>query len=326
MSRDDSVHKAVKKLTDILSSTKEESLEQAGKGIVFDNEEYEVAANRQDNYLEDLFKARTSNMRLFNFAWLFLKFKEDAKFEEFNFGTKESTLDDIESFMLDVLTSHKIASALAEEILREFNRRAVQPEKLTWAIGPRTSRWIKNKITPFDRYQIKRLPNISGPQLTQAIFDFMDADLSAKIAHLEELKTQWDQNLKTDHHLKWLDDKEHGKERRELAWAVICEKFPDRFNVVRPPSKYQDFLEIFDQLAEEGISKRDFIKSLKGKVSKLKTANEKKKAKNLDILIDNHRCLKALAEAWGMSESKVMDTLIFEAHQKEFEKKQPSKD
>ncbi|MFV3385591.1 hypothetical protein ACNFCJ_09100 [Pseudomonas sp. NY15364] len=320
MSRDDSVHKAVKKLTAILSSTKEESLEQAGKGIVFDNEEYEAAANRQDNYLEDLFKARTSNMRLFNFAWLFLKFKEDAKFEEFNFGTKESTLDDIESFMLDVLTSHTIASALAEEILREFNRRAVQPEKLTWAIGPRTSRWIKNKITPFDRYQIKRLPNISGPQLTQAIFDFMDADLSAKIAHLEELKTQWDQNLKTDHHLKWLDDKVHGKERRELAWAALCEKYPDRFNVVRAPSKHQDFLEIFDQLAEEGVSKRDFIKSLKGKESKLKTANKGRKAKNLDILLENHPRLKKLAEHWAVPECIALDRLISEAHEKEFGK------
>ena len=320
MSRDDSVHKAVKKLTDILSSTKEESLEQAGKGIVFDNEEYEVAANRQDNYLEDLFKARTSNMRLFNFAWLFLKLKEDAKFEEFNFGKKESTLDDIESFMLDVLTSHKIASALAEEILRELNRRADQPQKLTWAIGPRTSRWIKNKITPFDRYQIKRLPNISGPQLTQAIFDFMDADLSAKIAHLEELKTQWDQNLKTDHHLKWLDDKVHGKERRELAWAALCEKYPDRFNVVRAPSKHQDFLEIFDQLAEEGVSKRDFIKSLKGKESKLKTANKGRKAKNLDILLENHPRLKKLAEHWAVPECIALDRLISEAHEKEFGK------
>lgn len=326
MYHDNSENKAAKKLAIILPRNKQKSLKQAGKGIVFDNEEYEVAANRQDDYLEYLFKARSSNMRLYNFAWLYLQFKEDARFEEFNFGMKESTLDDIESFMLDVLSNDKEASALAEEILHEFNRRAVQPEKLNWTFEPRASKWIKNKISPFDRYRVKRLPNISAPQLTQAIFDFMEADLSSKIAHLNELKTQWDQNLKTDHHLKWLDDKEHGKERRELAWAVICEKFPDRFNVVRPPSKYQDFLEIFDQLAEEGISKRDFIKSLKGKVSKLKTANAKKKAKNLDILIDNHRCLKALAEAWGMSESKVMDTLISEAHQKEFEKKQLSKD
>lgn len=320
MNHDNSENKAAKKLADILSRNKEDSLKQAGKGIVFDNEEYELAANRQDNYLEDLFKARTSNMRLFNFAWLFLQFKEDAKFEEFNFEKKESTLDDIESFMLDVLTSHKIASALAEEILREFNRRAVHPEKLTWAIGPRTSRWIKNKITPFDRYQIKRLPNISGPQLTQAIFDFMDADLSAKIAHLEELKTQWDQNLKTDHHLKWLDDKVHGKERRELAWAALCDKYPDRFNVVRAPSKHQDFLEIFDQLAEEGVSKRDFIKSLKGKESKLKTANKGRKAKNLDILLENHPRLKKLAEHWAVPECIALDRLISEAHEKEFGK------
>lgn len=326
MSRDDSKNKAVKKLADILSRNKEESLKQAGKGIVFDNEDCEVGANREDKYLKYLFKARTSNMRLYNFAWLYLQFKEDAKFEEFNFGIKENTLDDIESFMLDVLTNDKDASTLAGEILREFNRRAVQPEKLTWAFGPRTSRWVKNKISPFDRYRVKRLPNISGPQLTQAIFDFMEADLSSKTAHLDELKTQWEQNLKTDHHLKWLDDKEHDKERRELAWAVICEKFPDRFNVVRPPSKYQDFLEIFDQLAEEGISKRDFIKSLKVKVSKLKTANEKKKAKNLDILLENHPRLKKLAEAWEMPECKVMDTLISDAHEKEFGKDPVSKD
>lgn len=235
MSRDNSKNKYAKRIADINSRLKEESIKQSGMGIIIDNEEYEVVTCRQDNYLEELFNARTSDMRLYNFAWLYLQFKEDAKFEEFNFGIKESTLDDIKSFMLDVLTNDKDASALAERILRAFNRRSVQPEKLNWAFEPRTSKWIKNKITPFDRYLVKRLPNISSQQLIQAIFDFMETDLSSKIAHLDELKTQWDQNLKTDNHLKWLNDKEHGKERRELAWTVICEKFPDCFKVVRPP-------------------------------------------------------------------------------------------
>ena len=52
MNHDNSENKAAKKLADILSRNKEDSLKQAGKGIVFDNEEYELAANRQDNYLD----------------------------------------------------------------------------------------------------------------------------------------------------------------------------------------------------------------------------------------------------------------------------------
>lgn len=84
MSRDNSTNKLAKRIADINSRLKEESIKQSGKGIIIDNEEYEISAYRQDNYLEELFNARTSDMRLYNFVWLYLQFKEDAKFEEFN--------------------------------------------------------------------------------------------------------------------------------------------------------------------------------------------------------------------------------------------------
>ena len=55
-------------------------------------------------------------------------------------------------------------------------------------------------------------------------------------------------------------------------------------------------------------------------MSKLKNANKSKKAKNLDILLENHPRLKKLAERWGVPECVAMDRLISEAHEKEFGK------
>ena len=272
------------------------------------------------SYIEELFNLPENNMRFYNFAWLHLKFTEEANFNKENFGHPEHTTKDIGKFMRKL--SEREESRIANETLKLFHKRAVHPEYLTWMKQPRAMKWIKGKLPQFDQQEIQRLPNAVGFIAIQSIFDYMEAGITAKIAHLNELKAQWDQNLKADRHLKWLDDKEHGKECRELAWTVLCEKFPNRFNVVRSPSKYQDFLEIFDQFTEavEGVSKENLAKSLKAKVSKLKNANKGRKAKNLDILLENHPRLKKLAEHWAVPECIALDRLISEAHEKEFGK------
>lgn len=276
------------------------------------------------SYVEELFNFPENNMRFYNFAWLHLKFTEEANFNKENFGHTEQATKDIEKFMRKL--SEREEDRITHEIIKLFHKRAVHPEHLAWMKQSRAMKWVKGKLPQFDQQKIQRLPNAFGFTAIQSIFDYMDAGITAKIAHLNGLKTQWDHNLKTDHYLKWLDDKVHGKERRELAWAVICDKYPDRFNVVHTPSKYQDFLEIFDQLAEEGISKQDFIKSLKGKESKLKTANKGRKAKNLDILLENHTRLKKLANHWGVTERETMDRLIADGFEKELGKGAPSED
>jgi len=278
------------------------------------------------SYVEELFNLPENNMRFYNFAWLHLKFTEEASFNKESFGVPEQVTKDIGKFMRKL--SEREESRIAHEILKLFHKRAVHPEHLAWMNQSRAMKWVKGKLPQFDQQEIQRLPNAVGFIAIQSIFDYMDAGITAKIAHLNELKAQWDQNLKADRHLKWLNDKEHDKERRELAWTVLCEKFPDRFNVVRTPSKYQDFLEILDQLAEaeEGVSKENFAKSLKRKVSKLKTANKGRKAKNLDILLENHTRLKKLANHWGVPECVAMDRLISEAFEGELGKEQPSED
>lgn len=278
------------------------------------------SSKKKTTFLEELFDHPESNIRFYNFVWLHLKFTEEAKFNKENLGHPEHTTQDISKFMRKL--DERKERNISREIIKLFHKRTVHPEHLAWMKQSRAMKWIKGKLPQFDPQEIQRFPNAVGFIAIQSIFDYMDAGITAKIAHLNELKAQWDQNLKADRHLKWLDDKEHGKEYRELAWTVLCEKFPNRFNVVRPPSKYQDFLEIFDQFTEavEGVSKENLAKSLKAKVSKLKNANKSKKAKNLDILLENHPRLKRLAERWGVPECVAMDRLISEAHEKEFGK------
>lgn len=279
-----------------------------------------TALKNRKSFVEELFNFPESNIRFYNFAWLHLKFSKEANFNKENFGHPEETTKDIGKFMRNL--SEREESRIAHEILKLFHKRAVHPEHLAWMKQSRAMKWVKGKLHQFDQQEIQRFPNAVGFIAIQSIFDYMDAGITAKIAQLNGLKAQWDQNLKTDRHLTWLDDKEHGKERRELAWTVLCEKFPDRFNVVRTPNKYQDFLEILDQLAEaeEGVSKENFAKSLKRKVSKLQNANKGKKAKNLDILLENHPRLKRLADHWKVQQCEAMDRLISEAHDKEFGK------
>lgn len=132
----------------------------------------------------------------------------------------------------------------------------------------------------------------------------------------------------TDVQLNWLEQQPLAEMRKTLAWEELCLHYQDKFNVNYPPKKLNDILEIFDQLEDHRVSKKEFIKRLQNKLSKQKSADQGKKPKNLDILLSNHKKLKDLAIYWGCTEATAMDRLISEAFNLTFanDEKRPAED
>jgi hypothetical protein len=276
----------------------------------------------QDSQIEKLLGESKSNMRFYNFAWLYLFFNKNAEFEKENIGFKEATLADIEYF-LDKECSAREAKDLAKLIREDFRKQCIAAGALNWiSISTRPMKWFKEKIFGLDQYNIRQFTNLNGLPLIQAIIDQWEARGAFKANFVSELQKKWETNIKSDHELSWLEDAKNSKSRRNLAWNELCEKHSSKFKVDHAPKSHQDVLEIFDQLVEEGISKKVFVRSLQNKLSKQKNADNGRKPKNLDILVENHSRLKRLATSWKVTEREAMDRLISEA----FEKEAPSVD
>lgn len=280
----------------------------------------------QYDQLEELFGERMSNMRFYNFAWLYLFLVEHADFEEENIGFADSTLADIENFLTKECSAQE-AKDLARFIREDFRRQYIPTETFNWvSSSTRSIKWFKEKTIAIDQDNIHRFTNLKGMPLIQAIIDQWDVRSSFKANFVSELQKKWETNIKSDHELRWLEEKPFTKERRDLAWNELCQKYSSKFKVDNSPKTHQDILEIFDQLADEGISKKEFIRSLQLKQSKQKSADKGRKDKNLGILLENHSKLKELATHWQVYEYVAMDRLISEAFEGEFGKEQPSED
>jgi hypothetical protein len=277
----------------------------------------------QDSRIEELFEERKSNMRFYNFVWLYLFFNKNADFEEESIGFKEATFADIEHFFEKECCDWE-AKDLAKLIRKYFRKQCIPTDSLNWiSSSTRTIKWLKEKITTFDQYNITQFININGLPLIQAILDQWEMRSSFKVNFVRELQKKWESNIKSDHELNWLEDKSHAKERRNLAWHELCEKYDSKFQVNNAPKTHQDILEIFDQLIDEGISKKAFIRSLLSKQSKQKNADNGRKPKNVEILLDNHSKLKELATYWQVPEYVAMDRLISEAFEEALGKESP---
>lgn len=295
--------------------------------ITWDNESEDVPTViiRYDQ-LEKLFGERVSNMRFYNFAWLYLFLDEHADFEEENIGFADSTLGDIEHFLSKECGVQE-AKDLARLIREDFRRQYIPTEILNWvSSSTRSIKWFKEKIITIDQDNIRRLINLKGMPLIQATIDQWDVRSSFKVNFVSELKKKWEANIKSDHELRWLEEKPFTKERRDLAWHELCRKYGSKFKANNAPKTSQDILEIFDQLADDGISKKEFIRSLQLKQSKQKNADNGRKPKNLDILLENHSKLKELATIWEVTEREAMDRLIADGFEKELGKEASSED
>lgn len=280
----------------------------------------------QDSHIEELFGERKSNMRFYNFTWLYLFFNEDTEFKEENIGLKHPTFSDIEQFFNKELNDRE-AKRLAGRIREEFFKQCIPAETLSWVShSTRATNWFKGKIITFDQDKIYRFINLNGLPLAQAIIDQWEAHSSYKISLISDLQKKWEANIKSDHELSWLDEAKNAKARRNLVWNELCEKYGSKFNVDHVPKSHQDILEIFDQLVDEGISKKAFIRSLQNKLSKQKNVDNGRKPKNLDIRLENHSKLKELATHWGVTEREAMDRLISEAFEKVLGKEASSED
>ncbi|WP_322981252.1 hypothetical protein [Pseudomonas sp. C11] len=283
------------------------------------------ARKNRKSFVEELFNFPESNIRFYNFAWLHLKFTKETNFDKENFGHTEQAIKDIGRFMRKL--SEREEGRTASEIINLFHRRTAHPEHLDWMKQSRVMKWIKGKLPQFDQHDIQRLPNASGFIAIQSIFDYMDASAHTKLALLADLKTKWENNLKTDQELNWLiEEEEHIKRRRQLAWNYIIQNCQGLFRFDRIPSKHEDILEIFDQLTENGISKHSVIKKLKRHEGKEKSVAMGRKDKNLGILLENHKRLKELAAHWQLTERETMDRLIANGFEKELGKEASSED
>lgn len=299
----------------------------ASLGIDFDDEEGEtIVLKIHESDIEELFKERKSNTRFYNFVWFYLFFNEDADFEEGSIGVKDATFADIEYFF-DKECSDREAKKLARRIREKFVNQCIPTEALNWVShSARVTNWFKGKIIILDRDNIHQFINLNGLPLIQAIIDQWEARSSYKIDFISDLQKKWETNIKSDHELRWLEDTKYAKTRRNLVWNEVCAKYGSKFNVDHVPKSHQDILEIFDQLADEGISKKEFIRSLQLKQSKQKNADNGRKPKNLDILLENHLKLKELATIWEVTERETMDRLIADGFEKELGKGAPSED
>ena len=313
----------IKKFFDIPERNKETRT----PGVAWDNDLDDMPkVIIQDSHIEELFGERKSNMRFYNFTWLYLFFNEDTEFKEENIGLKYPTLADIEQFFNKGLNKRE-AKNLAGRIREKFFKQCIPAETLSWAShSTRVTKWLKGKIVVFDQDNIQKFINLNGSLLIQAIIDQWEAHSSYKISLISELQKKWEANIKSDHELSWLNEAQNARARRNLAWNELCEKYGSKFNVDHVPKSHQDMLEIFDQLVDEGISKKAFIRSLQNKLSKQKNVDNGRKPKNLDILLENHSKLKELATIWEVTEREAMDRLISEAFEGEFGKEQPSED
>lgn len=293
--------------------------------IKFDNEpEDVVVTTSQDSYNEELFGERESNMRFYNFVWLYLFLKENADFEEENIGIKESTLADIERFFQEECSDQE-AQNLARFIREDFRTQHIPTETINWlSRSTRTIKWIKGKIAIFDQDNIHQFTNLNGLPLIHATLDQWNARSSLKVKLIGELQKKWEANIKTDHELSWLEETSHAKARRSLAWNELCEKYGSKFNADRVPSTHQDILEIFDQLVDEGVSKKKIIRSLQNEKNKQKNIDDGRKPKNLGILLVNHAKLKELADLWQVPEYAAMDRLISDTFENELGKEAPT--
>lgn len=296
-------------------------------GIEFDDEKGDLTSIIiQKSHIEELFGERKSNMRFYNFVWLYLFLNENANFEEENIGVREPTLADIEYF-LSKESSEREAKGLANLIREDYRKQCIPADQLNWiSSSTRSIKWFKEKIDIIDQYDIHQFINLNGFPLILAIIDQWKVRSSFKKNLISEFQRTWEANIKSDHELSWLEDKSFAKERRNLAWGELSGKYGGKFKVDRVPSTYQDILEIFDQLVEEGISKKSFIRSLQNKQSKQKNIDDRRKAKNLDILLENHSKLKELATQWKVTEREAMDKLISEAFGKVFGKEASTPD
>ncbi|EMO2021460.1 hypothetical protein DY966_02405 [Pseudomonas aeruginosa] len=293
--------------------------------IKFDNESEDVIfTTTQDSYNEELFGERESNMRFYNFVWLYLFLRENADFEEENIGIKESTLADIEHFF-QKKCSDRDAQKLARFIRKEFRIQHIPIETTDWiSRSTRATKWIKGKIAIFDQDNIQQFTNLNGLSLIHATLDQWDARSSLKVKLISEFQKKWEANIKTDHELSWLEETSHAKARRSLAWNKLCEDYGSTFNADRVPSTHQDILEIFDQLVDEGFSKKKFIRGLQKENNKQKNIDDGRKPKNLGILLVNHAKLKELADLWQVPEYAAMDRLISDTFKNELGKEAPT--
>lgn len=263
-------------------------------------------------------------MRFYNFAWLYLFLDEHADFEEENIGFADSTLGDIEHFLSKECSAQE-AKDLARLIRKDFRRQYIPTEILNWvSSSTRSIKWFKEKTIAIDQDNIHRLINLKEMPLIQAIIDQWDVRSSFKVNFISELQKKWETNIKSDHELRWLEEKPFAKKRRDLAWQELCKKHGSKFNANNAPKNHQDILEIFDQLKDQGLSKKEFIRSLQLKQSKQKNTDSGRKSKNLDILLENHSKLKELATIWEVTEREAMDRLIADGFEKELGKEASS--
>ncbi|AVO56099.1 hypothetical protein [Ectopseudomonas mendocina] len=303
----------------------ERNKESCTPGFTWDNDSDDMPmVTIHGSNVEELFKERKINTRFYNFAWLHLFFNEHANFDEENIGFADSTLADIGNFLNEECNAQE-AKDLARMIREDFRRQYIPTETLNWiSSATRAIKWFKEKIITIDQDNIHRFINLNGMPLIQAIIDQWGVRSSFKVDFVSELRKRWEANIKSDHALRWLEEKPFAKERRDLAWYELCKKYGSKFKANNAPKTHQDILEIFDQLADEGISKKEFIRSLQLKQSKQKNVDNGRKPKNLDILLKNHSKLKELATIWEVTEREAMDRLISEAFEEEFGKGQPS--
>lgn len=294
-------------------------------GCTFDNHPDDIPMiTIHGRNIEELFKERKINTRFYNFAWIYLFVNEHTNFDEENIGFADSTLADIGNFLNEECSAQE-AKDLARMIREDFRRQYTPTETLNWvSSSTRAIKWFKEKITTIDQNNIHRFTNLNGMPLTQAIVDQWDVRSSFKADFISELQKKWEANIKSDHELRWLEEKAFAKERRDLAWHELCKKYGSKFKADNAPKTHQDILEVFDQLADEGISKKEFIRKLQLKQSKQKNSDNGRKPKNLDILHKNHSKLKELATHWKVTEREAMDRLIADGFEKELGKEASS--
>lgn len=298
-------------------------------GIIFDDpfdQPERVIFTEIELPIEKLFGEKQSNLRFYTFVWLELFYFERAKFKEENAGIKERMLEDITNFFnsrrfaIKISIGNEIDEDNKEDFIKNivslYTSRAPHQEKTFWIKSTnRSKNWLSQKTKQLDRNNISSLPNLVGYELILAIVDFWDHPVTAKTEALSIWQKQWNEIIKSDYQVKWLDEHDHAKARRAEFWNYISEKHTDKLQISHPPKNHEDVLGIFDQLHESGVDRKKIIQQLKKiEDDANKEPAVKRQQKNFSLWPETLKKLFELVEDSGLNIQDTVDKLICDAH------------